>query len=256
MRFAIAMSLCAALSFAQTMGGSYIGVGMQEVDRERAKALKLAEPSGVEITSVMQDSPAEKAGLKVGDVVLKYNGQKVEGNEQFARMVRETPAGREVKIEISRGGAWQQVMVKVAVRKPQAWGEGQSTMMPPMQLQLPDLAHAVSALRSVALGVEAEAIDGQLAQYFGVKEGVLVRSVVKGSPADKAGIKAGDIVLRVDDAKVMTPAEISMKARTLHGKPVPVVLMRDHKELTVTVTFEDAPGGMIQITPFQVHQPN
>jgi serine protease Do len=82
-----------------------------------------------------------------------------------------------------------------------------------------------------------------------------VRSVVKGSPADKAGIKAGDIVLRVDDAKVMTPAEISMKARTLHGKPAPVVVMRDHKELTVTVTFDDAPGGMIQITPFQVHQP-
>ena len=86
-------------------GGSYIGVMMQEVDSERAKALKLGEATGVEITLVEPEGPAEKAGLKVGDVVLRYNGQHVEGKEQFARMVRETPAGRDVKLDISRGGA-------------------------------------------------------------------------------------------------------------------------------------------------------
>ena len=103
MRSLIMIGLCALGLFGQTphmapAGGSYIGVMMQEVDGERAKALKLGEVTGVEITLVEPDGPAEKAGLKVGDVVLRFNGQRVEGNEQFSRLVRETPAGHEVKV--------------------------------------------------------------------------------------------------------------------------------------------------------------
>src|SRR5216684_4474080 len=101
MRSLILIGLSIVLGFGQTprvvpAGGSYIGVMMQEVDSERAKVLKLHEEGGVEITVVEPESPAEKAGLKVGDVVHKYNGQRVEGMQQFARMVRETPAGHEV----------------------------------------------------------------------------------------------------------------------------------------------------------------
>src|SRR5262249_42558508 len=73
-------------------GPSFLGVGIQEVDADRAKALRLREEAGVEVTRVDPDSPAEKAGLKEGDVITEYNGQKVEGLEQFSRMVRETPA--------------------------------------------------------------------------------------------------------------------------------------------------------------------
>src|SRR5580658_2523326 len=130
MRFVIVIGLCAMFSLAQAphmvaAGGSYIGVMMQEVDSERAKALKLGEETGVELTLVEQDGPADKAGLKVGDVVLRYNGQRVEGNDQFARLVRETPPGHEVKLEISRGGAMQTVMVRVALRKTPRieWGD-------------------------------------------------------------------------------------------------------------------------------------
>src|SRR4051794_30304129 len=74
-------------------GTSFIGVMVQEIDSDRAKALKLRDEAGVEVTRVETDSPAEKGGLKVGDVVMQYNGQRVEGMEQFSRMVRETPAG-------------------------------------------------------------------------------------------------------------------------------------------------------------------
>ena len=108
MRFLALIGLC-VLSYRQlpgqmvrAAGAGYIGIGMQEVDSERAKALKLHDESGVEITVVEQESPADKAGLKSGDVMLRFNGQKVEGMEQFSRMVRETPAGREVKIDIVR----------------------------------------------------------------------------------------------------------------------------------------------------------
>jgi serine protease Do len=237
-------------------GGSYVGVMVQEVDSERAKALKLHDEAGVEITVVEQDGPAEKAGLKVADVVLKYNGQRVEGMQQFARMVRETPAGREVKFDIIRGGAPQTVVVRVAQRKTPRMEMGEGTPAPmPMErwdIHLPDLPRTFMTLRSSALGVEAESIDGQLAQYFGVKEGVLVRSVSKGSAAEKAGIRAGDVIMKIEDGRVATPADISGRLRSLRGKSAPVVLMRDHKELTVTVTISEDDPGRIQFTPFQV----
>ena len=96
-----------------TGGGSYLGIGLQEIDGERAKALKLKHEEGVEITWVEDESPAAKAGLKKGDVVLQFNGQHVEGIEQFSRMVRETPAGRDVKLLVSREGAQQTIAAKV-----------------------------------------------------------------------------------------------------------------------------------------------
>ena len=89
------------------VGGTYLGVNLAEIDANRAKELKLKEDYGVEITRVEENSPAEKAGVKPGDVVLEYNGQRVEGMEQFGRMVRETPPGREVKLTVSRNGATQ-----------------------------------------------------------------------------------------------------------------------------------------------------
>jgi serine protease Do len=262
MRSVIGIGLCAFLSmsssFAQTphvmvAGGSYIGVMMQEVDAERAKALKLGEATGVEITLVEQDGPAEKAGLKVGDVVLRYNGQRVDGIEQFARVVRETPPGREVKVEISRAGAPQTVMVRLAQRKMPRMEWSDSPAMPSFEIHMPDMPRGIMQMRSLILGVEAESIDGQLAQYFGVKEGVLVRSVSKGSSAEKAGIRAGDVIIKIEDARIATPSDISNRLRTLHGKSAPFVLMRDHKEVTVTVTVSDDDPGRIQITPFQVN---
>jgi serine protease Do len=257
MRSVMVIGLCAVLnSLAQTphtvvAGGSYIGVMMQEVDSERAKALKLGDETGVEITLVEPDGPAERAGLKVGDVVLRYNGQRVEGNDQFARMVHETSPGREVKIEISRAGAIETVTVRVGQRKPRMeWGA--APPMPNIEIHMPDMPRSFMSLRSSILGVEAESIDGQLAQYFGVKEGVLVRSVSKGSAAEKAGIRAGDVITKLEDARVATPSDISARLRTLRGKSAPLVLVRDHKELTVTVTISDDDPGRIQFTPFQV----
>src|SRR5215204_3028455 len=80
--------------------GSFLGIGVQEIDNERAKALNLREERGVEVTRIEDESPAAKGGIKTGDVVLEYNGERVEGVEQFMRMVRETPPGREVKLSI------------------------------------------------------------------------------------------------------------------------------------------------------------
>ena len=214
------------------------------------RALKLKEERGVEITSVSDDSPAAKAGLKVGDVVLEYNGQRIEGTQQFVRMVRETPDGRQTHLVVSRDGATQTLTATVAGRKGMEF-----PVMPDMErlqqqlrMRVPDIPRPYIAVQSGGLGVEAESLTGQLAEYFGVKEGVLVRSVlkdsvaekagVKGTPAEQGGIKAGDVITKVGDTKVTAPREITNAIRAKSPqKTFPVIVVRDHKEMNIAVTL-------------------
>jgi|WetSurMetagenome_2_1015567.scaffolds.fasta_scaffold207776_1 serine protease Do len=245
-----------AMSKVQVPGlgsGSYLGVGVAEVGAERVKALKLKEERGVEITKVDEDSPALKAGLKAGDVVLDYNGQRIEGAEQFVRMVKETPEGRQVRLLISRDGNTQTLTATIAARKgfgPFASGPGideerlraqfDKAQMALRDFQMPDTPQVFMGVRSGGLGIEAESITAQLAEYFGVKDGVLVRSVVKDSAAAKAGVKAGDVITKVDGTSVSQPQEITRALRTLRTKKTfPLVVVRNHKETTLSVTLEE-----------------
>lgn len=220
------------------IGGTYLGVNLAEIDTNRAKELKLKEDYGVEITRVEENSPAEKAGVKPGDVVLEYNGQRVEGMEQFGRMVRETPPGREVKLTISRNGATQTLMAVLGNHKSRFPNFPQGFEMP--EFHMPDIPQIYTATRSAMLGVEAESLGSQLAVYFGVKEGVLVRSVLDNTPAQKAGIKAGDVITKVDGMAVTSPSELSNAVRMANSKKsYAIELERDRKPATVNVNVED-----------------
>ena len=227
-------------------GGSFLGIGVSEIDADRAKALKLKEERGVEITRVEEDSPAARAGLKTGDVVLEYGGQRVEGTEQFVRLVHETPVGREMKISISRNGALQVLSAKTGSRKSdasKAWMFRSGDAFPfelPETPRFTDFPKAFMNWRSAALGIEGESVDSQLAQFFGVKEGVLVRSVLKGSPAEKAGLKAGDVITKVDSTPVSNSREISAALRSSGPKKsVSVTLARERREMSLNVYLDD-----------------
>jgi len=226
----------------QWIGGSYLGVSLAEVDSKRAAELKLKEPYGVEISRVEDGSPADKAGLKSGDVVIEYNGEHVEGMEQFGRLVHETPAGREARLQINRNGAAQTIVATLGTRKlrpPVAGTFGPGFEIP--EIRMPDMPQIFTTLRSPLLGVEAESLGPQLAVYFGVKQGVLVRSVLKNTAAEKAGIKAGDVITGVDGSGVNTPSELSNLVRISSSKKTfPIEMTRDHKELSINVTVDEA----------------
>jgi serine protease Do len=237
-----------------------MGVGVADIDAERAKILKLREVHGVEIKKVTDDSPAAKAGLKVEDIILQYNGQRVEGQEQVARMVRETPPGREVTLQVWRNGAAETVTLTMGKRttSPVVFhapgGEDWTIPMPELRVPvpaIPDVPRPGMSWRSTVLGVESESLNSQLAQFFGVKEGVLVRSVVKGSSAEKAGIKAGDVILKVDGTSVTSPREITSVLRSLRGakRTIPVVISRERKEHTLNVTLEEGNGATPAVHP-------
>jgi serine protease Do len=221
---------------------SFLGVNVAEITAERARELKLAEERGVEIISVQPESAAQKAGLQKGDVVLEYQGQRVEGTDQFQRMVRETPVGRQVKLLINRGGSTQTIAATIGERKGVAFQQPSVRVAPRVapEVWIPDIPRVFTMYRSSQLGIEAEAVDSQLAAFFGVKEGVLVRSVTKGSAAEKAGLKAGDVIVKVDKADVATPREVSAAVRRLgKEKSVPLTVVREKKEITLAVAFEE-----------------
>ncbi|MGE5487968.1 MAG: PDZ domain-containing protein [bacterium] len=225
---------------------SYLGIGVAEIDSERAKALNLSEERGVEISRVMENTPASEAGLQEGDVVTEYNGTPVQGVEQFVRLVRETPPGRKVTLAIVRNGQPQTVVATMGTRRGAGEWESelrrnldrlqQSLRNQRFEFDMPPVFVAWPARR---LGVEAEPLTPQLAEFFGVKQGVLVRSVNKGSPAEKAGIEAGDIITKVKGEEVATAGEISRALRRVEpNQTVPLTVVRNRSEMTLQVILE------------------
>jgi serine protease Do len=189
--------------------------------------------------------------LKEGDVILDYNGQPVEGREQLARMVQETPVGRQVKIGVWRNGASQTLTATVEAGNARAFvfADGNNFVMPEVRIPpMPpiDIPRMQTIYRNPALGIYGESLGEkqQLAEFFGVKEGVLVTEVLKDSAAEKAGIKAGDVITKVDDNKVSTTRDIT---NTLRGsrskKTVTVTVIRSKKEMSLPVTIEAAVSG-------------
>ena len=217
--------------------GSYLGVWVWQIDATRAKELRLPEVAGVEVTLVRPGSPAEAAGLKLGDVIAEYGGTKVEGIEHFSQLVRDTAAGKSVRMRIVRNGASQTVTAKIeaiaANDRPGAILGPRPESVP----ERPDVPRSLMTWQSPMLGVDAEPLFGQLADYFGVKEGVLVRSVFDGSPASRAGLKSGDVITRIGTRAVGTPAQITAQLRGI-GASVKVTFIRNRTESNVSVNFE------------------
>lgn len=238
-----------------SLGGpvSYLGIGVKEILGDRAKELKLNEEAGIEVTRVDAGSPAEQAGLKSGDAVLEYQGTRIEGAEQFVRLVRETPAGRHVKLKIVRGGAGQMLSAVVGERQSGVLGlsSGERERMGQemdrvrerlrdlSETRMPDIPHALMGWRSGMLGIDGVAVEDQLAAFFGVNEGILVRSVAKDMPAAKAGIQAGDVIVRVAGSKVRSPRDITSAIRAAGNQnPLRVTVFRRKVELNLDVEIE------------------
>jgi serine protease Do len=233
---------------------SYLGIGAQDIDNERASALRLKEVRGAEVKSVVPDSPASGAGFKEGDVVLEYNGQPVEGSAQLTRMVRETPVGRQVKITVWRNGSTITLTPTLEASKGMVIDGGGAWVMP--EVRMPEINIAPMSpmefprmemsFQNPVLGIYGESLGNQeqLAEFFGVKDGVLVKSVTRNSAGDKAGIKAGDVVVKVDETHVASSRDISSALRAKRGnKTVTVTVIRNKKEVPLTVTIETAMGG-------------
>jgi membrane-associated protease RseP (regulator of RpoE activity) len=234
-------------------GRSYLGVDIQDVTKERVTALKLKEERGVEITMVDQDAPAGKAGLKEHDVILDFNGTAIESEEQLRRLLRETPPGRTVSLGISRDGNPMKISVQLGDR-----GNIEGTVhprmvippvrIPPVHVDIPKIDIPSYAIQiqtySYVLGVQTESLSRQLLEYFGAKDGILVRSVEKGSAAEKAGLKAGDVIIKADNEQISDRGDLTHILRShREGGKLSLVVVRDKHEQTIVVDLPARNSG-------------
>jgi serine protease Do len=236
-------------------GGSWLGVETQEVTAEKAKVLKLSAERGVVVGKVLEDSPAAKAGLKDGDVVTEINGQRVEGTAQFRRMIREIPAGRSVQLTVWRDGRSQTInatlgkMQENRKRLMNAMPQVFNFRTPEMpEVPMPDMPsfewdNGNLLMNRPRLGIDAEDISGQLGSYFGAPdgEGILVRDVNPGSAAEKAGVKAGDVITSLNGERIHGLAELRSKlSAAAEGKTAKLGILRNKSALMLDIEIPAA----------------
>jgi serine protease Do len=232
-------------------GPSWLGVETQEVTSDKAKGLKLPSERGVVIGRIVPDSPAAKAGLKEDDVVTEVNGQRVEGTVQFRRMIREIPSGRTAQLTVWRDAHSQILSVTLGkaeegprVRVGPAPGRFSFHVKElPDTIEIPEMPQMdwggmlMPGMRP-GLGIDAEDLSGQLGSYFAAPEGegVLVREVNSGSPAEKAGLKAGDVITKLNDERIRTVGDLREKLSAKRDdKTVKLGIIRNRSEMNLTV---------------------
>jgi serine protease Do len=231
-------------------GSSWLGVETHEVTSDKAKELRLSAERGVVLGKIVPDSPAAKAGLKENDVVMEINGQRVEGAAQFRRMIHEIPSGRSIQLTVWRDGRTQ--TISATLGKSQERRHTMKMMTPTpgtfafRMPEIPDIpsmewnGNMLFGGGQPRLGIDAEDLSGQLGAFFGAPdgEGILVRDVNSGSPAEKAGVKAGDVITSLNGERIRTIGELREKLsakRDDKDRTVKLGVLRNKSEISLAV---------------------
>jgi serine protease Do len=258
-----------------SMQDNFLGVQVEEVTKETMGRFNLREPRGVAVTRVVKDSPAERAGLRENDVILRFDGETVSSLRKLNRLIDESAPEHTARLTISRGGAERELSVTLASRREiersfrteiitpeqraelsgrgKEWGQldeqTRKQIEERMRKQFDELGRNQQGLFSLnfapgrRIGVSTTRLTDQLADYFGVERGrgVLVSSVREDSPAARAGLKAGDVITEVEGERVAQAADLS---RAINRKPegeITLTVVHDKKSRTVKLTPERAP---------------
>src|SRR5262245_36043968 len=232
-------------------GGAYRGVSTEDISKENMARYGMRDVRGVGVTEVLKDSPAEKAGLRKDDVIVRFEGESVTSVRKLTRLVSESSADQAVRLTISRGGAEKEVSVTLSKRdfggllrakiNDDVW-KGIDKDFPRIEMGNQGIwgdNNFIFAFGNRRIGISTQTLTKQLADYFGVKDGgVLITSVSENSPAAKAGLKAGDVITAIDGEKVTSPGDITRALNKKETGDVSLTVIRDKSPRTVTLTPE------------------
>lgn len=231
----------------QIAGGAYLGVRIEEVTDDAADRLGLPDVRGVRIDEVVEDGPAAEAGLMADDILVSWNGTRLESVTQLQRHMRETPAGRTVDLGVFRDGREREIPVTLGDRSD---ATGYTVRAAPrVRVVTPGEARVFAApgdvtvsgfaFRRGRLGVSVQNLSEQLASYFGVSGGALITSVAEDTPAERAGLEAGDVIIEVGGRAVEDPGDLIDAISDSDAGPVDVRVVRDRNERSFTVELEE-----------------
>ena len=256
-------------------GGSYLGVQTREVTRENFANLGLREVRGVAIEKVVIGSPAAAAGLKDGDVIIRFNGDEVSSGRKLSRLVSEVSPDHQVKLVVLRGGREQEITATIG-KSPgpsfhngnfkfsfpegaEKWDLGKLKDLKefreiapmenfrleefPKMFDLPEGGFTWNARSGRQIGVSVYPVTKQLGERYGVQNGLMINTVRENSAAAKAGLRAGDIIVDVDGKTVSNELDLIRLVNENKEGSITVNLMRDGGRQTITVTPEASKEG-------------
>jgi serine protease Do len=224
----------------QISTGSFLGVELGEINAETVQRLKLREEHGALIEGVTSGSSAAAAGLQKNDVIVKWEGAPIESARELSRHIRETPAGRAVRLGVVRDGHEIEINVKMGERAALSNIVRAVRTAPVARVRIRPEVARVHVRDQGHLGVQLQSMTAQLAEYFGLSKrtGALVVFVFADSPAAKAGLKAGDVILSMAGENIENPMDLRQVLSTKSEGPVEVRIIRDKQEKTLTVQIE------------------
>jgi serine protease Do len=220
------------------LGGTsaWLGVVLRDVTTADVKTQHLSGDYGAMIVSVEDHSPAAKAGLQSGDVLVEFAGREIWSVAQLERWVADTPVGRTVELKYFREGSLKFVNVTLE-------SHSHEFRMPPINIppiHVPDFSQFYRYWTHPRLGISGQTLTPQLAHYFGVEQanGVLVTEVESGSPAEKAGLKAGDCIIRFGSKAIGGMDDLqNAVSNATEGHAVTLTIVRNRVRMSLTVSL-------------------
>jgi serine protease Do len=197
----------------------WLGVRIQSVTPELAEGLKMAKPMGALIAAVTDGGPADKAGIRQGDVVIKFNGQDIDEMRHLPRIVAETTFDTSVPVVVLRRGKEMTFQVKVGELDETAENKAAESAPQPSKPKAPDASKTI-------LGLSLAEMSEQLRQRYNIADeaaGVVVLNVDSKSNAAGKGLKAGDVIVEVDQNSVTTPADVEKRVAVAKSNGYKVV---------------------------------
>ncbi|MDD5170828.1 MAG: DegQ family serine endoprotease [Syntrophales bacterium] len=197
----------------------WLGISIQDITDDMAENLKLNDKKGALVNQVFEGDPADRAGIKTGDIIISINDHFVQDTHDLLRTVAALPVGKQVEVKILREGSEQKLSLVVGERK-----EGREFGM---KEKLKDF-----------LGMSVQEITSDMAKHFGppIKGGVIITDIREGSPADEGGLKPQDIILEINSVKIKSLRDFANEtARRVNDKSLRFLIKREDHTLFVIV---------------------